>query len=479
MTKILLLLLLTLTEPLTAETIKTAQSIFIGKSKIGYLQTIREENNDTVTTTVKEYTSFKRGKYGEKMPTLTETRVQEKNNGELLSFISTYDANGLKRTYHGVAKSGILSIEEQSPLSSKKIVFPIGQDVFFYEGIRTHFESTKPVPGTSITYTTMNFSLMELHKVNRTVYDRELVETKTDGQQLYKIEYDIQSERGAITTISFVDELWHEKKVVQPVGAVQIVSFECPFDSAPSGISEYEILYSSAIDAPTHSSGFQFSASVNYELTIPANFELPLTDEQSIIAANGNTIQLNISKMYIPSDATYPVKDIPIDKKIYLQPSRYIESDDPQIKSMAMLAVRKTRRAKRAVNRIRRFVQFNITPSYSTIYATALETAQLNQGDCTEFALLTTALCRAANIPARVVNGIAYTSYGEKFFYHAWTQVFIEGKWYSVDAAMRVFDPGHIALSFSTDGAPDYKTTDCIGILKIKSIQVCDTCTMK
>jgi transglutaminase-like putative cysteine protease len=204
---------------------------------------------------------------------------------------------------------------------------------------------------------------------------------------------------------------------------------------------------------------------------MPDKFDLPSTDEQKISFSKNNTVHLIVTKPYLPPDVLYPLKDIPAEMQMYLQPSRYIESEDPLIQSMAKLAVRKTKRAKRAVNRIRRYVQFNIMPALNTPYATALETAKLNEGDCTEFALLTTALCRAAHIPARVVTGIAYLPFSGNFYYHAWTQVFIEGKWYSVDAALRMFDPGHIALSFSIDGAPDSKVNDCLGILKIKQLK--------
>jgi hypothetical protein len=69
------------------------------------------------------------------------------------------------------------------------------------------------------------------------------------------------------------------------------------------------------------------------------------------------------------------------------------------------------------------------------------------------------------------VTGIAYLPFSSNFYYHAWTQVFIEGRWYSVDAALRMFDPGHIALSFSADGAPDFKINGCFGVLQIKQVK--------
>jgi hypothetical protein len=465
--------LCSLTWILTAETIKTAHSVFIGKSKIGYLQTIREENNDTVTTTVNEYTCYKRGKYGDKIPTLTEIKVQEKKNGELLSFVTTYNENELTRIYHGtMSKNGILNIQEKSSLDSKQFQYSTGPDFFLFEGIRIHFESSIPVSGSSVSYSSLGIPLMELEKVTRTVTNKEEVDLLTGTEQLYRVENRIQSEHNEAIMISFVDESWNMKKMVLPAGAMQITMLECPFDSVTSGISDFDVLTSSAIEAPPNSIGLQSSVYAEYSLVIPEKFNLPSTDEQKITSSKNNTVQLSVTKSYLPPDVLYPLKEIPSEMQNYLQPSRYIESEDPVIQNMAKLAVRKTKRAKRAVNRIRRFVQFNIIPTLSTPYATALETAKQSEGDCTEFALLTTALCRAAHIPARVVTGIAYLPFSGNFYYHAWTQVFIEGKWYSVDAALRRFDPGHIALSLSIDGAPDSKVNDCLGILKINQLDI-------
>ena len=62
-----------------------------------------------------------------------------------------------------------------------------------------------------------------------------------------------------------------------------------------------------------------------------------------------------------------------------------------------------------AVRRIESFVARYIdNKSMSVGYASAVEVVESRQGDCSEFAVLTAALCRAVGIPAQVVVGIAY-----------------------------------------------------------------------
>ena len=64
--------------------------------------------------------------------------------------------------------------------------------------------------------------------------------------------------------------------------------------------------------------------------------------------------------------------------------------------------------------------------------------AQRRQGDCSEHAVLTTALARTQGIPARVMVGIALLSNGQTFdaYGHAWAEMKEDGQWVVADAAM-------------------------------------------
>jgi hypothetical protein len=63
------------------------------------------------------------------------------------------------------------------------------------------------------------------------------------------------------------------------------------------------------------------------------------------------------------------------------------------------------------------------------------------EGDCSEAAVLTTALLRAEGIPSRLDLGFATLGRGV-FIGHAWSEAFIEGRWIGVDAALREFPAG-------------------------------------
>jgi transglutaminase-like putative cysteine protease len=64
--------------------------------------------------------------------------------------------------------------------------------------------------------------------------------------------------------------------------------------------------------------------------------------------------------------------------------------------------------------------------------------ARKRTGDCSEHAVLTTALARLQGIPARVVLGVALVSEENRHgaFGHAWAELFEDGKWQVADAAL-------------------------------------------
>ena len=89
-------------------------------------------------------------------------------------------------------------------------------------------------------------------------------------------------------------------------------------------------------------------------------------------------------------------------------------------------------------------------------FATASEAARTLQGDCTEHATLLAALARANGLPARGVFGMvalpgSFADGTLTFGYHMWTQVYVDGRWIDIDAALNqpIPDATHIALGLS------------------------------
>ena len=139
--------------------------------------------------------------------------------------------------------------------------------------------------------------------------------------------------------------------------------------------------------------------------------------------------------------------------------------------------------AAKAVNNIEAFVaKYVADKNLSVGYASAVEVARSKQGDCTEHAVLTAALCRAVGIPAQVVTGLAYVgewrAMENGFGGHAWTQAYIGGKWIGLDAAFRGagrngYDAAHIALAAGNGDPGDFfSLATTMGQFEFEKIEV-------
>ena len=88
--------------------------------------------------------------------------------------------------------------------------------------------------------------------------------------------------------------------------------------------------------------------------------------------------------------------------------------------------------------------------------------------------MLLAALARASGIPSRVAIGLVYVERSAGFGYHMWTEVYLDGQWYPLDATIGQggIGPAHIKLvDSSLDGASAYSAflpvAKVVGQLKI------------
>jgi transglutaminase-like putative cysteine protease len=116
---------------------------------------------------------------------------------------------------------------------------------------------------------------------------------------------------------------------------------------------------------------------------------------------------------------------IPEDTEPFLRSERFIESDDPQIRAKAEELAGGESDPCEIVEAIYDFVITSITyEGYIADAQGALYCLRNRSGDCTEFAALMTALCRAAGIPARMLEGVTDDA-GDEI--HAWMEAYLPG----------------------------------------------------
>ena len=120
-----------------------------------------------------------------------------------------------------------------------------------------------------------------------------------------------------------------------------------------------------------------------------------------------------------------------------LRPNTFIQSDDPLIVADAEKAAGDEKDPWRVAVALERYVNHEVeNKDYAQAFATAAEVAKSREGDCTEHSVFLAALARARGIPARVAIGLVYLESQQAFFYHMWTEVYIEGRWIPIDGTL-------------------------------------------
>lgn len=110
------------------------------------------------------------------------------------------------------------------------------------------------------------------------------------------------------------------------------------------------------------------------------------------------------------------------DPNDFLKQEKYIEKDDPQIQQIA-----KGIKAPNQIAFVQKLYDYVVNNLSYVIHKEewgAAEALRRKQGSCTEYSDLFVALCRAANIPARVVKG--YVTVSDESPEHAWAEVFLK-----------------------------------------------------
>ncbi len=122
--------------------------------------------------------------------------------------------------------------------------------------------------------------------------------------------------------------------------------------------------------------------------------------------------------------------------------SSLIQSDASEVRELAAdvgLEGGSTLERARAIERhVYHFIQ---TKNFSSALASAVEVARSRQGDCTEHAVLTAALCRACGIPARGVIGLLHVPAQDGFVFHMWNEAWVGTYWHPLDSTL---PQGHI-----------------------------------
>lgn len=153
----------------------------------------------------------------------------------------------------------------------------------------------------------------------------------------------------------------------------------------------------------------------------------------------------------------HSVLDLPIDTLLFLRGSRYCETD--RLVEIAWSMFESEPEGWGRVQAICNWVNWNVRYGYehASPTRTAWDVYTERTGVCRDFVHLACAFCRCMNIPARYATGylgdIGIVQQPSPMDFHAWMEVYLDGRWYMFDPRHNTPRIGRILMARGRDAA--------------------------
>jgi hypothetical protein len=461
-------------------------AVFIDGMKVGHSIHSRVVTGERVTTT--DLVNMTINRLGQRVLLKTKETCVETLKGEPISFSSDQDMGiATMKTEGTVGKDGTVRIRTTGmggAVQENSIPWPAG--AVMAEGLRLIELEKKLNDGTTYEVQVFSPGIMAAVKTLTKVGAKQDIDLLGRIVKLTKIETTMSMPgAGEIVTTSYVDEQMRAMKSIMPMAGMNVEMVGCTREFAMSNNQPAEIVDKMFMASPEPIENAGAAKSITYYLkpnAQTANLIIPSSDNQKVQKLEDGMVMVKVEPVSMPAGETFPYKGTDANLISATKPNRFLQSDDATIIALAKQAIGDAKDSAQAAQRIEDFVSKYIKDvSFSVGYASATEVAASKRGDCTEFAVLCAALCRAVGIPAKVTVGVAYVNDFEGktgFGGHAWTEAYIGGKWVGLDSAFKAgalgkFDAGHIALA-SGDGEPGnfFNIATTLGKFKIEKITI-------
>jgi hypothetical protein len=291
------------------------------------------------------------------------------------------------------------------------------------------------------------------------------------------------SKSGEVVSTSYVDDSFHTKKTVTVTMGTQMEIIACTKEFALGENDAVDVIDKMLLASPEPLNDIESAKSAAYYLKPSGQstkLVIPSSDNQDVEQLKEGGVIVTVRPVAAPAGVKFPYEGKDSNILEAMKPTSFLQSDYNDIIELSRRAVGDTKDAAEAVKKIESFVSGYIeNRSLSVGYASAAEVAASKVGDCTEFAVLTAAMCRAIGIPARVVSGLVYVkAFGGRenvFGGHMWVEAYVGDKWIGLDAtrAPKGFGPGYIALAMGNGEPADFfNLAATLGQFKIDKVTI-------
>ena len=490
----LLAILLTLSAwPVVARPDQTEYlAVFMEGKKVGYAVHTRTLADQKVTTGAEVSITISRAGVAVTIK-MTETSI-ETSDGKPLGFEVTQQLGAMVMKVVGsVNTQGVVNLTSMAMGAEQKSTLEWPKGAVMAEGLRLLELKEGLRQGAQYTATIFSPGILQTLETRINVGAKQDVDLLGRIAKLTEVTTSMTIPgAGEIISKSYVDDDLRALKTTVPIAGMQVEMVACAKEFALGENDVLELIEKMFISSPEPLEDVGSASSITYLLkpNNDAELTIPTTDSQKVKRLADGRVMILVKPASAPAGERFPYKGKDTTILEAIKPTRFLQSDQKEIIELARRAVGDTQDATEAARRIESFVaRYVSNKSLSVGYASAAEVAAGRAGDCSEFAVLTAAMCRAVGIPAQMVVGVAYVkdfAGFQGFGGHAWAQAYIgedgtseqKGRWVSLDAAFKSsglggYDAGHIALAVGNGEPADFfNIATTLGQFKIEKVKV-------
>jgi len=466
---------------------------YLGNKKIGFSRYIlKEDHVESETRLPGKYYLFESNSFLQiaalGMPiTLKIHQTGEVNEDlSLRNFSFSFDGSGQKLSVFVEAKSDGLHITTKSEQDTSETVIPHSGDIYHTDMIHLLVARDGLEIGKSYSYPVFEAMTMSLSNVQIKVLNKEKL-TLPNGTvaDTYKLDINLKG----IQTTSWINEDGDVYKEISSVVGItstavretkeeaenmDFVSKEVLNQPAPEIdlIKASKIVVDKPINDPNKvkSMDIKLLGATSGDVVIDNTFQSLLSQGDDYLVLRVQKLDYKSLANSLPAETVpYPVGDD--QDRTYLKEESLVQSKNPLIIEKALEITKDAPNRWQAAKAIAQWLYRNIDKEMRVTIPSAIEVLTSMKGDCNEHSTLFAALSRAIGLPTKVCAGLVYQ--GDGFYYHAWNEVYMAGRWVPIDATLNriEMDAAHIKLA---EGSLDAQTdiVNLIGKLNVKIISV-------
>ncbi len=389
-----------------------------------------------------------------------ETRLEMEANDDwiLERFDFALNSKEIGFKARGAVKGNKLTLEVDSAGHRSTREITLTQAPYLLASLKPYVVTQQLATGKKFYFSTFDPSTLSQQVTTIVIEGREQIRIGNRLEPAIKMRQSF----GGISVLSWVDVHGRTMKEESPAGMSMTRQSQQEAKNLPSRSVPLDMIAQASIPVATPIADAKRLSALELKLAGVnlANFALDGGRQK----LTGDRLGITREDLTELSATAIPVKEPRL--QTFLQPTAFMQSDHPSIKTLAARIVGTETNAMKAAVKLKDWVYRELAKEPTVSIPNALEVLQAKKGDCNEHTVLFNALARAAGIPAKTVVGVVYLR--GAFYYHAWSEVWL-GRWVALDSVLNQF-PADVTHVKFLEGEIDRQIDilQLIGNLKIE-----------